>query len=275
MRELPLAISYLRGRPIRSIMTIISILIGVMIMFGLNGIAPAMKDIFISNTQSVSLSNVDLYVTRQDGSFFRQEYQQNVAAVDGVESTAVLVVQAVNLPPGRYQTPDGNDVSTIQIYGIDTSVTDESFNIVTAVGRRILAGRDLQPGDTGQVALISQQFADGLEIGVGDQVDLPGAGGWMPFEVAGILDDPGFLLGNQQVFMPIEAAQNLINKPGRVNIIMGRYAEGSDARAIDAKVQSMFGRGYQLSPMEGGADVWAALMEFMNVIFTMFGRWRD
>ena len=39
MRELPLAISYLKGRPIRSIMTIISIVIGVTIMFGLNGMA--------------------------------------------------------------------------------------------------------------------------------------------------------------------------------------------------------------------------------------------
>ena len=52
---------------------------------------------------------------------------------------------------------------------------------------------------------------------------------------------------------------------------MGRYAEGSDARAIDAAVQSIFGRGYEFSPLEGGADVWAALMEFVNVIFTMFG----
>jgi putative ABC transport system permease protein len=79
------------------------------------------------------------------------------------------------------------------------------------------------------------------------------------------------LLGNQQVFMPIEAAQDLLNKLSRINIIMGRYAEGSDARAIDAAVQAMFGRGYELSPLEGGADVWAALLEFMNVIFTMFG----
>ncbi len=271
MRELPLAISYLKGRPVRSIMTILSIVIGVMIMFGLNGIAPAMKELFISNTQSVALSNVDLYVTRQDGSFFRQEYEQNVESVPGVESTAAMVLQAVNLPPERYQTPDGNDVSSVQVYGIDTTVTDEAFNVVTAGGRRILSGRTLQKGDTGQVVLISEQFAEGLGISVGDLVELPGAGGWLPFQVVGLLDDPGLLLGNQQVFMPIEAAQDLLNKPSRINIIMGRYAEGSDARAIDAAVQAMFGRGYELSPLEGGADVWAALLEFMNVIFTMFG----
>jgi putative ABC transport system permease protein len=271
MRELPLAISYLKGRPIRSTMTILSIVIGVMIMFGLNGLAPAMKEVFTSNTESVALSNVDLYVTRQDGSFFRQEFEQNVGSVPGVESTAAMVVQAVNLPPERYQTPDGNNVNSIQVTGIDTMVSDEAFNVVTAGGRRILAGRNLQGGDTGQVVLISEQFAEGLGIGVGDMVELPGAGGWLPFEVVGLLDDPGLLLGNQQVFMPIQAAQELLNKPNRVNIIMGRYTEGSDARAIDAAIQSMFGRGYRLSPLEGGADVWAALLEFMNVIFTMFG----
>lgn len=271
MGELPLAISYLKGRPIRSIMTILSIVIGVMIMFGLNGMAPALKESFTSNTQSVALSNVDLYVTRQDGSFFRQEMVGNVSAVPGVESTATMIVQAVNLPPDRYQTPDGNDVSSILVFGIDTAVTDEAFNIVTAGGRRILSGRSLQPGDTGQKVLISEQFAEGLGIGVGESVELPGASGWMPFEVIGLLDDPGLLLGNQQVFMPVEAAQDLLNKPNRINVIMGRYTEGSDARAIDAAVQSMFGRGYELSPLEGGADVWAALLEFMNVIFTMFG----
>jgi putative ABC transport system permease protein len=91
------------------------------------------------------------------------------------------------------------------------------------------------------------------------------------FEVVGLLDDPGLMLGTQQVFVSIPAAQDLLNTPGRVNTIMGRYVEGSDARAIDSTVQSTFGRGYELSPLEGGADVWAALMEFMNVIFTMFG----
>ncbi|MGD2162078.1 MAG: hypothetical protein PVG04_03220, partial [Anaerolineales bacterium] len=91
MRELPLALSYLRGRPIRSFMTVLSIVIGVMIMFGLNGISPALKDVFISNTQSVALSDVDLYVTRKDGSFFRQEYTRNVGGVQGVASTAAMI----------------------------------------------------------------------------------------------------------------------------------------------------------------------------------------
>ena len=123
MRELPLALSYLRGRPIRSFMTILSIVIGVMIMFGLNGMSPALKDVFISNTQSVALADVDLYVTRRDGSFFRREYAQNIGGVQGVESTAAMILRAVALPTDRYQTPDGNDVTTIQVFGVDTAVS--------------------------------------------------------------------------------------------------------------------------------------------------------
>jgi len=270
MRELPLAISYLRGRPARSIMTVLSIVIGVMMMFGLNGMAPALQDLFISNTQSMALSNVDLYITRRDGSFFRQEYEQNVAGVEGVAATASMIARAVAVPTDQYYTADGKEITTIQVYGVDTANTDEAFNIVTAGGRRLTEGRLLQPGDN-RVALISEQFAEGLGVGVGDTVKLPGASGWMEFEVIGLLDDPGLMLGTQQVFVPIPAAQDLLNTPNRINTIMGRYVEGSDARAIDAAVQSMFGRGYELSPLEGGADVWAALMEFMNVIFTMFG----
>jgi putative ABC transport system permease protein len=270
MRELPLAISYLKGRPVRSIMTIISIVIGVTIMFGLNGMAPAFRDMFVSSTQSMALSEIDLYVTRRDGSFFRQEYEQNVAAVDGVASTASMIARTVAVPPDHFSTADGKAINTIQVYGVDTAVTDETFDVVTAGGRRLTAGRLLHAGD-GQVVLISEQFAEGLGIGVGDTVKLPGASGWLDFEVVGILNDPGIMLGTQQVFMPIPAAQDLLNTPNRVNIIMGRYVDGSDARAIDAAVQSIFGRGYELSPLEGGADIWAALMEFVNVIFTMFG----
>lgn len=271
MRELPLALSYLRGRPIRSFMTVLSIVIGVMIMFGLNGISPALKDVFISNTQSVALSDVDLYVTRKDGSFFRQEYTRNVGGVQGVTSTAAMILQAVSVPPEHYQTPDGNDVTNIQVFGVDTSSTDPTYNVVTAGGRRLVAGRNLEPGEHGDVVLISEQFAQGLDIDVGDSVELPGAGGWTTFKVIGLLDDPGLLLGNQQVFMPIAAAQDLLNKPDRINIIMGRYAEGSDPATIETTLGAMLGRGYELAPLEGGADVWAALLEFMNVIFTMFG----
>ncbi len=270
MRELPLAISYLKGRPIRSIMTILSITIGVMMMFGMNGMAPAFKDMFISSTQSMALTEVDLYVTRRDGSFFRQEYEQNVGAVPGVESTAGMIARPVAVPPEQYFTADGSEISTIQVFGVDTAVTDEAFNFVTAGGRRLTAGRLLQAGDV-QAVLISEQFAEGLGIGVGEAVRLPGAGGWLNFEVVGLLNDPGIMLGTQQVFMSIPAAQDLLNTPNRINTIMGRYAEGSDARAIDAAVQSIFGRGYELSPLEGGADIWAALLEYINVIFTMFG----
>ncbi len=270
MRELPLAIGYLKGRPIRSIMTILSIIIGVMMMFGMNGMAPAFKDMFISSTQSMALTEVDLYVTRRDGSFFRQEFEQNVSAVPGVASTAGMIARPVLVPPERYFTADGSEVSTIQVFGIDTSVTDEAFNIVTAGGRRLTAGRLLQAGDD-QAVLISEQFAQGLGIGVGEAVRLPGAGGLVNLEVVGLLSDPGIMLGTQQVFMSIPAAQEFLNTPNRINTLMGRYAEGSDALAIETAVQDIFGRGYKLSPLEGGEDIWAALLEYVNVIFTMFG----
>jgi len=164
MRELPLAISYIKGRPIRAVMTIISIVIGVMMMFGLNGMAPAFQELFISSTQSMALSDIDLYITRKGGSFFRQEFEQNVGAVNGVESTATMIAKSVAVPPEHYYTADGRVISTIQVFGVDTSVTDDAFNIVTAGGRRLSAGRLLGRGDL-QAVLISEQFAGGLGIG--------------------------------------------------------------------------------------------------------------
>lgn len=270
MRELPLAVSYLKGRPVRSIMTVLSIVIGVMLMFGMNGMAEPLKDLFISSTQAMALSNVDLHITRRDGSFFRQETAAEVASVEGVASTARLVVRAVAVPPEHYFTADGREITTIQVYGVDTTTTDETFNVMTAGGRRLTEGRLLTAGDD-QAVLISEEFAEGAEVGVGDAIRLPGAGGWMAYTVTGLLDDPGIMLGTQQVFLTIPAAQDLLNVPKRVNTVLGRYEDGVDARALDAAVGEVLGGGYELSPLEGGADVWSALLEFTGVIFTMFG----
>jgi len=127
MRELPLAWSYIKGRPIRSIMTILSIVIGVMMMFGLNGLAPSFKDMFVTSTQSVALSNVDLYVARRDGGFFREEYKQNIEAVSGVESTASMIIRSVAAPPDHYTTPDGRPINTIPVKTPLASNRDEQF----------------------------------------------------------------------------------------------------------------------------------------------------
>ncbi|MEK6222915.1 MAG: ABC transporter permease, partial [Chloroflexota bacterium] len=270
MRELPLAFSYIKGRPLRSIMTILSIVIGVMIMFGLNGLAPSFKQLFVSSTQSMALTEVDLYVTRRDGGYFRQEYQQNVGSVKGVDSTASLIIRTVNLPQDEYTTADDRAISSIQVYGVDPSNTDETFDIVTSGGRRLRAGRLFKVDDQ-EVVLISEEFAEGLGIEVGESVRLPGASGWLTLEVIGLLDDPGLLLGSQQVFMPLTTAQDLLNAPNRVNIVMGRYAEGADAEAIDTVVKDMFGSGFELIPLGGGADVFAAILDYIDIIFTMFG----
>jgi putative ABC transport system permease protein len=52
---------------------------------------------------------------------------------------------------------------------------------------------------------------------------------------------------------------------------MGRYTEGADTEAIDAVIQDMFGNGYDLEAVEGGSDVWAAVLEIMDYIFTLVG----
>lgn len=270
MLELNLALNYLKGRPIRSIFTIFSIVIGVMMMFGLNGLAPALKESFSRSTEQASLASVDLFLSRDDGGFFRQEYLENVAAVQGVDAVAGLIVRAVAVPPEKYSMPDGNDVVTMQVFGIDTAITDPDFNLITAGGRRLAEGRLLEPGDHG-VAIISQQFAQGVGLSLGESIEIPGSSGFESFRIVGLLDDPGLLLGSTSVYLSMEDAQSLLNVPGRINTIMGRYAEGANTEALDTAIQGMFGNGYELAPVGSGTDVWAAVLEIMDYIFTLVG----
>ena len=57
-----LAWRYLRGRGLRSLLTTLAVVLGVMLTFGLNGILPTLLDAFTHNLLSAA-GKVDLTVT--------------------------------------------------------------------------------------------------------------------------------------------------------------------------------------------------------------------
>lgn len=82
MNILLLAWRYLWGRRLRAALTILAIVFGVMVMFGMQGVIPAVRASFDANL-TVAAHEVDLILTR-NGNRFPQTVATKVAAIPGV-----------------------------------------------------------------------------------------------------------------------------------------------------------------------------------------------
>ena len=95
--NLTLAWRYLRGRGLRSLLTTLAVVFGVMLTFGLNGILPAMTEAFTHNLRSAA-GKVDLTVTSAYNQPFRTDVVDRMLAVPKVATASPGVQRTVPLP---------------------------------------------------------------------------------------------------------------------------------------------------------------------------------
>ncbi|MEW6229604.1 MAG: FtsX-like permease family protein, partial [Bacillota bacterium] len=132
----------------------------------------------------------------------------------------------------------------------------------------LVEGRFLGVGD-GNAILISHNLAGKTGLGLGDTLDLPSASGATRFEIVGVVAGRP-TVGAEEVYMPLSAAQELFNLPGRINTIEALFASGSDAAAVRQAVLDRLGSGYRLGGNQAGSEI-LAIIEMGDFIFNMFG----
>jgi len=87
--------------------------------------------------------------------------------------------------------------------------------------------------DTGDVAVIDQQCAEVLKVGLGDTILLPSVNEKHPFKVVGICHKPAILAERiSWIYLPLRTAQDLSNRKGQVTRIMIQLNKGSDDEAF-------------------------------------------
>lgn len=265
-----LALRYLLGRKLRSALTTLAVAFGVMIVFGLNGIGPALETALRQGVAASSL-HLPLLVGREAHLPFDARVVQAVGDVPGVERPTGAISRELFLPESQtMRSAGGREVATLEVFGIDPASGDWLFDVVVAEGRRVGSGRDMAPGD-GNVVIISQDLSEGTGLGVGDSLSLPSASGTTGLEIIGILSGKGLVLGEEQLFMPLPAAQALFNMPGQVNVVAAGFAPGADEEAVKSAVLAVAGDGFEVTGFAGGADAWASAIQMVTLVSTMFG----
>lgn len=259
--QLTLATRYLWGRKLRTFLTTLAIVIGVMVIFGMSVYLPSFMDAFNKSLVSAS-GQADVMITHKTGESFSATTIRKISDLPGIAVIAGSLERVINLPPDFYGK--NSTVNALSLIGIDPAIAPDLHDY------RITQGRFLKPGD-GNVAVISERLADSIGVKLNDALKLPTTQGVVKLTIVGLM--PGrALAGNEQVIITLAQAQKLLDAPGRINVIEANLTtkDKAESEAIVNQIKAQLGDTFTLGGLTSGSE-FAGAMQMAGIVFNMFG----
>ncbi|MCC7352854.1 MAG: ABC transporter permease [Anaerolineae bacterium] len=263
--QFTLAIRYLSGRKLRTVLTTLAIVFGVLVIFGMNTMLPAFMRAFQSNVLAAA-GQVDATITLKTSDAFDANVAGNVAAVTGVRAVSGFLNRTINVPPGYF---DGDSATA----GTVTALSLVGINVAQATilhAYPIKEGRFLESGDSA-AAVISKSLAEAIGVRLGETFTLPAAGGETVLTVVGILPARA-LPGNEEVLVTLPQAQTMLAMPGKINTIEANYDTLDKTRRaeIERAILGTLGDTYQVGSLASNSEL-LANMYIAQAIFSLLG----
>jgi putative ABC transport system permease protein len=259
--EARLAWRYLTNRKLRTFLTTLAIILGVMIMFGMGSILQPMRLAFNQTTMAAA-NLVDLSISQVDGNSFSPVVLDTVQGIQGISRATGALQRNVILPLALGGSDSSlNGVNTLTVTGMDptTAQTVRSFSLSS--------GAFLTPGHDDEV-VITDSIARKLNLTIGDPFVLPSSEGSTTFKIAGILTTaPG---AADEAIITLPAAQQLFNQPDEINVIEALFSVGVDRASIEAAVHKALGNNFQVGTLQTDGTILATL-QLGQSVFTFFG----
>ena len=264
--QLTLAARYLSGRKLRTFLTTLAVVFGVLVIFGMNIILPTMLTALQANVQGAS-GMVDFSVTHISSEPFSERVADKLQGVEGVRVYSSSLNHTINIPADFYdKDADKFDtVTALSLVGVDP----EAAHSVRAYP--IVAGRYLEATDSAS-AVISRTLADSLKVDVGDTFRIPSVNGTTELTVVGILPSRT-APGNEEVLVNLPDAQAITDEAGKVNIIdinIETMALEERRAEIQKNIEAALGTDYHVGTLMAGNEMFASL-ELGQAMFTVFG----
>ncbi|HET8725454.1 MAG TPA: ABC transporter permease [Anaeromyxobacteraceae bacterium] len=160
-----------------------------------------------------------------------EQWQQLVATLPGLPG----VVAATPTAAGAAFASRGPATKSVALRGIEP----ESFARVIDIAPRMRAGRFALEGAE---AIVGTTLASDLGVGVGDKIRLATPEGrGDTFTIAGIFDIGNKEVNARWVFVPLRAAQTMLDVPGGATTIEVKVAEIFDAERVARDIQARHG----------------------------------
>jgi putative ABC transport system permease protein len=259
--QLSLAARYLWGRKLRSFLTTLAIVIGVMVIFGTGIYMPSFMDAYQKSLLSAS-GQADVMITHKTGESFSASTLNKVKTIDGIAVIAGSLERVINLPPNFYGK--NSTVTALSLVGVDPKIAPELHDY------RITQGRFLESGD-GNVAVISERLADAVGVKLNDRLKLPTTQGVVKLTIVGLM--PGrALIGHEQVLVTLTQAQKLLDMAGRISVIEANLTtkDKAESEAIVNTIKAQLGNTYTLGGLSSGSE-FAGAMQLGVVMFNVVG----
>ena len=249
-----LAWRYFVGRPGRALLTTLAIVLGVALIFGLNGMMPGLVDVF-TKTLFAAAGQVDLTVSSESGGTFDPSVVDDIASVPGVAAASPLVRRSVAMPPG-------SAVSVVALVGIDpqTAPHVRTYNLAS--------GRMVGENDRGE-AVIGADTAEKLGLRVGSSIRIPTVGGTRPYSIVGLLAN-GSSPSAPEVYVNLPDAQAAVGAGLRIGAVEARFSPGVDRPTVEAAVRRKLGPDYLVGGLSNESSLLASV-QTAGYMFTFFG----
>ncbi len=256
--QLMMALRYLGGRKLRTALTTLAVVFGVAILFGMNALLPTMLQAF-RQTVMASTGKVDLMFTSVTDGPFPADRVEAIRGVEGIAEATGSLRRNVLLPP---EMAGRAGLNAVTLVGVEPEVAARLRHYSLQTGRFLTA-------DDGDAAVISKGLAEKLALSVGGTLTLPSATGTADLEIVGILDVPS-IPGVEEVYVPLPAAQRLLELPGQINVIEAVVKPGVDRDEVEKAALAALGDLFKAQPPEMGEELIASL-QMGEVAFALFG----
>lgn len=253
--QLTLAGRYLAGRKLRSLLTTLAVVLGVTVIFGLNGILPTILRTFQQTIVSTA-GQVDISVTNTAGGTFSRDVARDVASVSGVDAVSPLLRRPIVFPSGKY------DVSSVAVVGLDPQAALQVRSFPIAEGRWLAASDS-------DAVVMSRDTAKGLKLHVGQSFVFPAATGSRRLQLVGTLSSPA-LPGSDEVYVPLTTAEDMFGDRTNINEIEATFAEGADHAAVKRAIERKLGSDYAVGGVSSGSSLYASIRT-SEIAFNIFG----
>ncbi len=263
--DLTLALRYLQGRKLRTTLTTLAIVFGVLVIFGMNSVLPVFIQAFKANTLAAQ-NQVDATIVSQIDEAFPQSVAAKVAAVDGVQAVSPSLERAISLPVNYYDNDPGvpDRINSIILVGIQP----QAVRAISALN--VDSGRFVQDGDTNS-AVITQSLADAAGLQLGDTLRVPTATGQASLTVVGLLPQR-LLPGSEEVYVTLPEAQSLFAMPGQINVIRANFdtVDAAARRRIENNITTTLGGSFAIRVLQQGAEI-LSNMQIAVAIINLLG----
>src|SRR3990172_2551242 len=263
--QFTLALRYLAGRKLRTALTTLAIVLGVLVLFGMNSMLPAVMNAFQANVKA-AIDEVDATVTLRTSEPFAETEAARVAAIEGVSAINAYLSRLVNLPVNYYDgdTQVADRVTLVSLVGVDLAQATSMHTYPVNEGR-FLEASDLN------AAVISESLSEALGVSLGETFPLPVATGEETLTVVGILP-PLLGAGNEEILVTLAQAQVMLDLPGQINAIETNFesVNANERNAIEDRILSELGESYQIGSLEGNSQFLTTL-NTAQVIFNLMG----